>query len=192
MDVYNKLPTYTHSIKQSFENNTPYQSLQTCLTASLVTNSSLNLIFPCNITHSNLTNLAKSIVSLSQPLANMNTNASPWDSNVLLTFPSKSWKRSYTMYMAPVFIWTIYWCFLLHLGTPHVTSWHNSTLTRSQWLHRQSTQMWMGYSGTWLAWLFAHTHWFEALVEKIDGILQMQKPINLLQMRGFLGAVNHF
>ncbi len=27
---------------------------------------------------------------------------------------------------------------------------------------------------------------------KIDGILQMQKPKNLLQMHGFLGAVNHY
>ncbi len=28
--------------------------------------------------------------------------------------------------------------------------------------------------------------------KKIDGILQMQKPKNLSQMRGFLGAVNHY
>ncbi len=28
--------------------------------------------------------------------------------------------------------------------------------------------------------------------EKIDGILQMQKPKNLSQMHGFLGAVNHY
>ncbi len=50
----------------------------------------------------------------------------------------------------------------------------------------------MGHSENWLAWLLAHTHWFEALAQKIDGILQMQKPKNLSQMHGFLGAVNHY
>ncbi|KAL7452412.1 hypothetical protein ACHAXS_000275, partial [Conticribra weissflogii] len=85
MAMYDKLQTYAHSIKLSFENNTPFQSSQTCSTTSLVTNSLPNSTFQCNTTLLNLMNLAKSFVSLSCPSANTNTNISLWDSNVPLT-----------------------------------------------------------------------------------------------------------
>ncbi|KAL7460815.1 hypothetical protein ACHAXS_001257 [Conticribra weissflogii] len=100
--MFDKLPTYTHSIKLSFANNTPYPSLKTCLIESLVANSLPNLTFPFNTTHLNLMKQAKSFVSLSRLLANANTNASLWDSNVPQTLPSnKSWKKSYMMSKTP-------------------------------------------------------------------------------------------
>ncbi len=102
MAKYNKLQTYVHSIKLSFENNTPYKSSPTCLIASLDTNSLPNLTSQCNTTLSNLTNQAKSVMSLSGPLANTNTNISLWDSNVPLTLPRKSWTRYYMMLKTPV------------------------------------------------------------------------------------------
>ncbi|KAL7460070.1 hypothetical protein ACHAXS_000537 [Conticribra weissflogii] len=107
MDVSVKLWIYIHSTKLSFENNILYQSLRTCLIASLVTNSLLNLTYQCNITYLNWMNQAKSSVSLLCPLANTNINDSPWDSNVLLTLPSKSWKRCYAMMTTPASTLTI-------------------------------------------------------------------------------------
>ncbi len=92
-DGFDKLLTYTHSIKQSFANNILYISSQICFIASLVTNYLPNLTFPCNTTHLNLMIQAKSFVSLSRLLANTNTNVFLRDSNVPSTLPSKSWKK---------------------------------------------------------------------------------------------------
>ncbi|KAL7459994.1 hypothetical protein ACHAXS_000465 [Conticribra weissflogii] len=107
MVAFDKLPTYAHSIKLSFKNSTHQLSLQTCLIASLDTNSLPNLSFACNTTHFNLMNQAKSSVSSSHHLANTNTNAFLWDSNVPLTLFSKSWRRYYTMLKTPVSILNI-------------------------------------------------------------------------------------
>ncbi len=74
--AYDKLQTYACSIKLSFENNTSFQSSQTCSITSLVTNSLPSSTSQGNSTLLNLTNQAKSFVSLSHPLANTNINVS--------------------------------------------------------------------------------------------------------------------
>ncbi len=145
----------------------------------------------CNTTCLNLTNQTKSSASLLCPLANTNTNISPWDSNMHQTLPSKLWKKFYTMLKTLVST-TMILVLFFHLGTPHFTSWQNPTLVGSQQLHHQSTQMKMGHSRNWLAWLLAHTHWFEALAQKNWWHLTNAKTKNLLQMSGFLDALNHY
>ncbi len=94
---FDKLLTYAHLKKQSFTNNILYLSSQICLISSLVTNSLPNLTFPCNTTHLNLMNQAKSSVSLSCLWVNANTIVFLWDSNVPLILPSKSWGKYHAM-----------------------------------------------------------------------------------------------
>ncbi|KAL7462484.1 hypothetical protein ACHAXS_004983 [Conticribra weissflogii] len=101
MVASDKSRTFAHSIKISYANNILYQSSPTCSTASLATNSSPNLIFQCNITHLNSTSRAKSFALSSHLSASTNTNVYPWDSNVPLILPNKSWKKFYAMSMTP-------------------------------------------------------------------------------------------
>ncbi len=191
MGAFDKLLLYSHSIKLSFANNTIYLSLRTCLTTALATNSSLNLTFPCNTTHLNLMNQAKSSVSF-HTLWQIQIQTSPHGLQMCTRHCPASYEGSFSQCQQHQCLPLWYWCFFFHLGSPHFTSWQNTILVGSQRLHHQSAQMQMGHAGNWLALLLAHTHWFEALVQKIDGILQMQKPKNLLQMRGFLHVVNHY
>ncbi|KAL7461091.1 hypothetical protein ACHAXS_001524 [Conticribra weissflogii] len=67
MVVLDQLPIYAHSIRQSFVNSVLYESSQTCLIASLDTNSLQNLTYQFSITHLNWMNQAKSSVLLSCP-----------------------------------------------------------------------------------------------------------------------------
>ncbi len=157
-----RLPTCNCLTMQSFKNNTLYLLLQTCSIISLVINSSLNLIFPCNTTHLDSMNQAKSFVSLLCHLASTNINTFQWDSSVPLTLPSKSRKKFYMMLKTPVSTLAI---LVLSPSLGNIIFYSlNFTSVLSQWFHRQSTQMQMGHSGNVLAWPLAHTHCFEALV----------------------------
>ncbi len=90
---------------------------------------------------------AKKFALLSCHLTSINTNSSPWDSNMPLTLLNKLWWRYFVTLMTFVSIF-------LHLQTLYLITWQNTTLVGSQWFQHQPAQKQMRHLGNWLAWIW--------------------------------------
>jgi hypothetical protein len=71
------------------------------------------------------------------------------------------------------------------------TTSQNHEITARQWFHCQLTKVQMGSQRNWLARILTYSNGSQTM-EKIGAVLQMQPPINLKQLSGFIGMVNYY
>ena len=105
---------------------------------------------------------------LQHPLLNSDTIDHLWVVNATLLCLGSDGKHLLRCWRHRSLYWQ-QWCFLPFMGWSYCTTAHHINQVARQLVHNQSTQVWMGSQGDWLARLLANTHWTKTMEKENRG-----------------------